>query len=58
MTSEVDHKQFVEKLQEPQKCKKCEDKQNEIRKLKEEVERLQKELSNKMQSSLMEYHTP
>ena len=40
MTSEVDHKQFVEKLQEQQKCKKCEDKQNEIRKLKEEVEKL------------------
>ena len=58
MTSEVDHKKFVEKLQEQQKCKKCEDKQNEIRKLKEEVEKLQKELSNKMQSSLMEYHTP
>jgi len=58
MTSKVDHKQFVEKLQEQQKCKKCEDKQNEIRKLKEEVEKLQKELSNKMQSSLMEYHTP
>ena len=58
MTSEVDHKQFVEKLQEKQKCKKCEDKQNEIRKLKEEVEKLKKELFNKMQSSLMEYHTP
>ena len=47
-----------EKLQEQQKCKKCEDKQNEIRKLKEEVEKLKKELFNKMQSSLMEYHTP